>query len=136
MIAQWLVSILIWFCRQETIPLKFTLSQYRAFCLGSELPKRPAIGSEGQKITLRSNFFEVKRFPNADVFHYDVKISDGKNTDKTPAKLNRLIIEELVKQYQNIFGKKPVYDGKKNLYSAIKILPRLQVRVNSTSERF
>ena len=85
---------------------------------------------------MKSNFFEVKRFPNADVFQYDVKINDGKNTDKTPAKLNRVIIEELVKQNRNVFREKPVYDGKKNLYSVIEIHPRLQVRVKSTSERF
>ena len=85
---------------------------------------------------LKSNFFKVKRFLNADVFHYDVKINDGKNTDKTPAKLNRLIIEELVKRYQNIFREKPVYNGKKKMYSVVGIHSRLQVRVNSTSERF
>ena len=114
------------------MPLSFTLNYYCAFCLGSELPKRPATGSEGCRIILRSNFFEVERFPDAVVFHHDLKENDGKNIDKTPKELNRLIIEELVKQNQNIFRKKPVYDGKKNLYSMIRI--RLQVRI--TSKRF
>ena len=74
----------------------------------------------------------MERFPDAVVFHHDLKVNDGKNIDKTPKELNRLIIEELVKQNQNIFRKKPVYDGKKNLYSMIRI--RLQVRI--TSKRF
>ena len=78
----------------------------------------------------------MKRFPNAVVFHYEVKVNDGKNTDKTPKELNRLIIKEFVKGNPNIFSKKPVYDGKKKLYSMIKIPLTLQVRVNNISKRF
>ena len=118
------------------MPLSFTLNYYCAFCLGSELPKRPATGSEGCRIILRSNFFEVERFPDAVVFHHDLKVNDGKNIDKTPKELNRLIIKELVKGNPNIFSKKPVYDGKKKLYSMIKIPLTLQVRVNNISKRF
>ena len=78
----------------------------------------------------------MKGFPNAVVFHYDVKVNDGKNLDKTPKELNRLIIKELVKRNRNIFKKNPVYDGKKNLYSMIEIPATLQVQVNNTSKRF
>ena len=53
-----------------------------------------------------------------------------------PKELNRLIIKELVKGNPNIFSKKPVYDGKKKLYSMIKIPLTLQVRVNNISKRF
>ena len=71
----------------------------------------------------------MEKFPEKDIFHYSVTIRDGQNVDKTPKKLNRLIIEELVKLNQNMFKRRPVYDGKKNLYSVVEI-PKSQVRIN------
>ena len=77
----------------------------------------------------------MEKFPEKDIIHYNVTIRDGINIDKTPKKLNRLIIEELVKLNQNMFKRRPVYDGKKNLYSIAEI-PKSQVRINYTVKDF
>lgn len=107
-----------------------TLAWYN-FYLDFQLPKRPGAGTKGRQITLKSNFYGVEKFPEKDIIHYNVTIRDEKNIDKTPKKLNRLIIEELVKLNRNIFKRRPVYDGKKNLYSIVEI-PKSAVRINYT----
>ncbi|ESO02016.1 hypothetical protein HELRODRAFT_65165 [Helobdella robusta] len=77
-------------------------------------PSRPNHGNEGQPICLRANHFQV-RIPRGFVNHYDVTISP----DKCPRRVNREIVETMVQSYsQRIFsGQKPVFDGRKNLYS-------------------
>ena len=76
-------------------------------------PKRPDFGKEGREIALRANFFKVK-IPKNDIHHYDVSI----HPDKCPRRVNREVIEALVENYHKIFGgQKPVFDGRKNLYS-------------------
>ena len=82
-----------------------------------ELPKRPGFGTKGRKIELAVNFFEVK-FRDHDIYQYDVTIEP-----KCPAAVNRQIIQELVRVYANIFkSDKPVFDGKKNVYT-VRALP-------------
>ena len=100
--------------------------------LGHDLPRRP--GTQGHEIKLRSNFFEVKHFPD-EIIHYDVAISDGK-TDNFPKGLNLSIIEELVRLNQNIFQRRPVYDRKKNLYSMDELPFKSKVCVNNTLKIF
>ena len=81
------------------------------------LPRRPGLGTRGRKIRLATNFFEVT-FKDHDIYQYDVTIEP-----KCPAAINRQIIQELVSVYVKIFqGDKPVFDGKKNLYT-IRPLP-------------
>ncbi|XP_076457166.1 protein argonaute-2-like isoform X8 [Babylonia areolata] len=77
-------------------------------------PARPNHGTEGRTILLRANHFQV-RIPKGYIHHYDVSITP----DKCPRRVNREIIETMVKAYQQkiFFKTKPVFDGRKNLYS-------------------
>ena len=77
-------------------------------------PKRPNFGSMGRAIALRTNFFQV-RLPKGDIHHYDLSISP----DKCPRRVNRDVVEAMVSTYHKVFGgQKPVFDGRKNLYSS------------------
>jgi len=78
-----------------------------------EPPSRPDIGHSGRPISLRANHFQVK-IPSIELFHYDVAIIP----EKCPRRVNREVVEEVVKKYNHYFGgQKPVFDGRKNLYS-------------------
>jgi len=77
-------------------------------------PKRPNFGSMGKTIALRTNFFPV-RLPKGDIHHYDLTISP----DKCPRRVNRDVVEAMVSTYHKVFGgQRPVFDGRKNLYSS------------------
>ncbi|XP_012942742.1 protein argonaute-1 [Aplysia californica] len=77
-------------------------------------PPRPNQGTEGRTISLRANHFQV-RVPKGIIHHYDISITP----DKCPRRVNREIIDTMVTAYQQkIFeGQKPVFDGRKNMYS-------------------
>ncbi|XP_060077961.1 protein argonaute-2-like isoform X3 [Ylistrum balloti] len=77
-------------------------------------PPRPNHGTDGKPILLKANHFQV-RIPKGFIHHYDISITP----DKCPRRVNREIIETMVNSYsQKIFqGQKPVFDGRKNLYS-------------------
>ena len=66
----------------------------------------------GQQIALRANFFKV-RLPQGVIHHYDLSILP----DKCPHRVNRDVVEAMVSTYCKIFDTKPVFDGRKNLYS-------------------
>ena len=58
-------------------------------------------------------FLQVK-IPSCVLYHYDVAIIP----DKCPRRVNREIIEALIGAHADYFGhQKPVFDGRKNLYS-------------------
>ena len=103
--------------------------------LGFELPRRPGHGTKGRQIKLRSNFYEVRNFPD-EIVHYDVTISDGRTEDDFPRDLNLSIIEELVKRNQNIFRKRPVYDTNKSLYSIYELPFKSKVSWSNTLKLF
>ncbi|KAG1714626.1 Protein argonaute-2 [Nymphon striatum] len=76
-------------------------------------PRRPNVGVEGRAILLRANHFQIS-VPRGFIHHYDITIQP----DKCPRKVNRDIIETMVLAYSKIFGNlKPVFDGRKNLYT-------------------
>uniref|UniRef100_A0A8D2JK56 Argonaute RISC component 1 n=1 Tax=Varanus komodoensis TaxID=61221 RepID=A0A8D2JK56_VARKO len=77
-------------------------------------PRRPGIGTVGKPIKLLANYFEVD-IPKIDVYHYEVDIKP----DKCPRRVNREVVEYMVQHFKpQIFGdRKPVYDGKKNIYT-------------------
>ncbi|XP_060520779.1 protein argonaute-2 isoform X2 [Cylas formicarius] len=78
-----------------------------------QCPRRPNLGREGRPIGLKANHFQIS-MPRGYVHHYDVNIQP----DKCPRKVNREIIETMVKSYGKIFGNlKPVFDGRNNLYT-------------------
>ena len=99
-----------------------------------ELPRRPGHGTKGRQIKLKSNFYEVRNFPD-EIIHY-VTISDGRTEDDFPRDLSLLIIEELVKRNQNIFKKRPVYDTNKSLYSIDDLPFKSKVSVSNTLKLF
>ena len=75
-------------------------------------PRRPNIGREGKPIILRANHVQIN-MPRGYIHHYNIAITP----DKCPRKVNRDIIETMVQAYGRIFGtKKPVFDGRSNLY--------------------
>ena len=68
------------------------------------------------------------KIPSCTLYHYDVSIVP----DKCPRRVNREIIEELVKVNADQFAHhKPVFDGRKNLYSR-KLLPIGKDRVSTS----
>lgn len=76
-------------------------------------PSRPDYGGIGRTIQLRANHFQVK-IPNCVLYHYDISIVP----DKCPRRVNREIIDVLVKTHVDYFANQmPVFDGRKNLYS-------------------
>lgn len=75
-------------------------------------PKRPNKGTDGKQIALRANHFQIT-MPRGFLYHYDITISP----DKCPRKINREIIETMVASYSKLFPKKPVFDGRKNMYT-------------------
>ena len=103
--------------------------------LGFELPRRPGHGTKGRQIKLRSNFYQVRNFPD-EIVHYDVTISDGRTEDDFPRNLSLSIIEELVKRNQNIFRKRPVYDTNKSLYSIDELPFKSKVSWSNTLKLF
>src|SRR3954454_8465990 len=84
----------------------------------TEFVRRPGLGKAGRAIKVRANFFEVKSLPDANVHHYDITI-----TPDVPPALNRKIYRQFEEVHAESLGRiKPVYDGRKNLYTA-KPLP-------------
>ena len=101
------------------------------FFIEFDLPQRPSAGEQGHQITLASNFYEVKHFAEG-IIHYDVAISEVSRSVKLAKDLNLSIIEELVNLNQHIFQERPVYDGRKSLYSKNKLDLESKVSVSNT----
>uniref|UniRef100_H2YUA1 Argonaute RISC catalytic component 2 n=1 Tax=Ciona savignyi TaxID=51511 RepID=H2YUA1_CIOSA len=80
-----------------------------------QAPPRPNQGQVGKPIWLKANYFKVS-IPNGDIHHYDIDIKP----DKCPRRVNREIINTMVENFRSaIFqDRKPVFDGRKNLYTA------------------
>ncbi|XP_022161620.1 protein argonaute-2-like [Myzus persicae] len=76
-------------------------------------PYRPNIGREGRSIVLHANQFKVSMRRDY-LYHYAINI----HPDKCPRRVNREIIEIMVRVYSKLFGNlRPVFDGRKNLYT-------------------
>ncbi|KAG0337299.1 Eukaryotic translation initiation factor 2C [Podila humilis] len=80
----------------------------------TDLVKRPAVGTKGKVVNIRSNFFEVTKLPDVIIHHYDVSISVD-----VPPPVNRRLFEQLIKTYRvsDLGGANPVFDGRKNIFS-------------------
>jgi eukaryotic translation initiation factor 2C len=92
-------------------------------------PSRPNFGQVGRPIGLRANHFQVK-IPTSTLYHYDV----GIQPDKCPRRVNREIIEALIQTRSEYFENlRPVFDGKKNLYSRVPLpgIGRERVMLNT-----
>ncbi|XP_058074962.1 protein argonaute MEL1-like [Magnolia sinica] len=79
-------------------------------------PARPGFGTLGSKCVVRANHFLVDIAEDKDLCHYDVSVSPEVASRGT----NRAIIQELVATYKesHLGRRKPVYDGRKSLYTA------------------
>ncbi|KAI8899446.1 Piwi domain-containing protein [Globomyces pollinis-pini] len=78
-------------------------------------PSRPATGTNGRLVQVRSNFFPITTLPDSVIHHYSVSIVP----DVPPAK-NRKIFQlwEQAANDQGILeGVNPVFDGRFNMYS-------------------
>ena len=128
---RWLI-----FCLICCVSIFSTYSLHHIYLLANRVggdfapPKRPNVGSLGRAIALRTNFFQV-RLPKGDIHHYDLSISP----DKCPRRVNRDVVEAMVSTYHRVFGgQRPVFDGRKNLYSS-KALPIGRKPVSGSSSR-
>uniref|UniRef100_A0A8C3LQH5 Argonaute RISC catalytic component 2 n=1 Tax=Chrysolophus pictus TaxID=9089 RepID=A0A8C3LQH5_CHRPC len=67
---------------------------------------------------MQANFFEMD-IPKIDIYHYELDIKP----EKCPRRVNREIVEHMVQHFKTqIFGdRKPVFDGRKNLYTAMPL---------------
>uniref|UniRef100_A0A6I8SZX7 Protein argonaute-2 n=1 Tax=Xenopus tropicalis TaxID=8364 RepID=A0A6I8SZX7_XENTR len=81
-------------------------------------PPRPDFGTSGRTIKLQANFFEMD-IPKIEIYHYEIDIKP----EKCPRRVNREIVEHMVQHFKaQIFGdRKPVFDGRKNLYTAMPL---------------
>ncbi|KAF9539398.1 Eukaryotic translation initiation factor 2C [Mortierella hygrophila] len=77
--------------------------------------RRPALGTSGQAVRIRSNYFEVTQLPNNIIHHYDVTI-----TPDVPPPVNRKIFHQVATSYgaSHLNDARAVYDGRKNIFSA------------------
>ncbi|OSD04210.1 argonaute-like protein [Trametes coccinea BRFM310] len=81
--------------------------------------KRTAFGTAGRRIQVHTNHFEVE-IPEDYIHHYDV-ISPSEKT--LPARLNMEIVARLQTVIApQIFTQRAVYDGRKNMFAARKLL--------------
>ncbi|XP_010247717.1 PREDICTED: protein argonaute 5-like isoform X2 [Nelumbo nucifera] len=78
-------------------------------------PPRPGFGTVGNKCVVRANHFLVS-LADRDLYHYDVSITP----EVTSRKISRAVITQLVISYRqsHLGNRRPVYDGKKSLYTA------------------
>ncbi|GAB5586216.1 hypothetical protein Unana1_01116 [Umbelopsis nana] len=85
----------------------------------TEFVQRPDVGNTGRATRVRANFFEVQSFPQNNIHHYDITI-----TPDVPPVINRKIWKTFEDQggQGSLAGIKPVYDGRKNIFSP-KSLP-------------
>ncbi|CAH8321829.1 unnamed protein product [Eruca vesicaria subsp. sativa] len=83
-----------------------------------KFPVRHGRGQFGRKCIVKANHFAVE-FPDKDVFHYDVTITP----EVTSRGVNRAVMKQLVARHgdEDLGGRLPVYDGRKNLYTAHKL---------------
>ncbi|CAG9530415.1 unnamed protein product [Cercopithifilaria johnstoni] len=78
-----------------------------------QCPRRPNHGIEGRAIVLRANHFAV-RIPGGNIQHYSIDVQP----DKCPRRVNREIVNTMIRAYQKVFSNvRPVYDGKRNMYT-------------------
>lgn len=80
----------------------------------TQLPRRPGVGRLGKAIQVRSNYFEIQQLPNIRITHYDVTV-----TPDVPPPVNRKIFDQFITTFRvsDLAGSRPVYDGRKNLFS-------------------
>ncbi|RUS16005.1 Piwi domain-containing protein [Endogone sp. FLAS-F59071] len=83
----------------------------------SDVVLRPSSGTSGTKIKVRANFYEVTHLPQINVIHYDVTIEPD-----MPPTMNRKVWKHFEDTFDTALGGiRPVYDGKKNLFSPKKL---------------
>uniref|UniRef100_A0A673FTU8 Protein argonaute-3-like n=1 Tax=Sinocyclocheilus rhinocerous TaxID=307959 RepID=A0A673FTU8_9TELE len=82
---------------------------------GPTKPPPPPPPTKNNPIKLLANCFQVD-IPKMDVYLYEVDI----NPEKCPRRVNREVVDTMVQHFKvTIFGdRRPVYDGKKSLYTA------------------
>lgn len=117
-------------------PLQHTAHQTQGIG-GPRPPKRPGYGTVGRSIRLMANFFRLNISSElTDLYHYDVEITPIKcsetvkrdvprtvKRDVLDGTVKRDVVNQIIKKYKDMTfqGHHPAFDGKKNLYSRIKL---------------
>ncbi|XP_042908422.1 protein argonaute-4 [Parasteatoda tepidariorum] len=93
------------------------------------LPAKQAPGKLGRKIKLISNLFSISLLPDGNIYHYDVKIINLTPDTSKPedpnckryscmnTRINREIIDQMLKTNVHFQNSYAVYDGNSNLYT-------------------
>ncbi|KAI9314758.1 Piwi domain-containing protein [Dichotomocladium elegans] len=81
----------------------------------TEYVLRPNTGRAGKPMRVRSNFFEITRFPIDHLYHYDISI----DPPSAPPAIFRKVWKafEDTKGHSVLRGIKTIYDGRKNVFS-------------------
>ncbi|KAJ3084300.1 hypothetical protein HK102_000701 [Quaeritorhiza haematococci] len=79
-----------------------------------QFPRRPGVGTIGKQTRVRANFFPVLTLPGQNIHHYNVHI-----VPEAYPRLNRRIFAAWEELNRNdlLSNLKPVYDGRKNMFS-------------------
>lgn len=77
------------------------------FGVGTEFKRRPGFNTTGQEVSLALNSFPVAKFPNINVYQYDVQIGSGAE--------RRLVIKKVwdSQACKNLTGEMFIFDGNK-----------------------
>jgi len=82
----------------------------------TEFVLRPKTGQvrSGRTIRVRTNFFEVKHFPDQNIIHYDVTV-----TPDVPPSLNRQVFQRFEDTFltTTLGNVRAVYDSRKNIFA-------------------
>ncbi|KAK7388752.1 hypothetical protein VNO78_23579 [Psophocarpus tetragonolobus] len=103
-------------CKQERLQETRLDSQLvSSACKSLVFPARPGYGQLGTKCLVKANHF-LADISASDLSHYNVKITP----EVTSRKTSKAIIAELVRLHRNtdLGLRLPVYDGRRNLYTA------------------
>ncbi|RKF74147.1 Protein argonaute [Golovinomyces cichoracearum] len=98
-----------------------------------ELPSRPGYNTTGKAITLRVNQFKVLKWPQKDIFQYDINIGNGaEKRGKIKAIWNSKILQTRIKQ---VTQNTPVlWDGNKIAWSSVSF-PEQRIQVDLDAEK-
>ncbi|KAI9106068.1 Piwi domain-containing protein [Phlyctochytrium arcticum] len=82
-------------------------------------PRRPGLGTAGKPLKVRTNFFPILSLPGQNLHHYDVTI-----TPEASPRINRRLFTlwEDLNRNGILKNTRPVFDGKKSIYSS-RLLP-------------
>ncbi|KAL9268774.1 argonaute PNH1-like protein [Drosera capensis] len=97
------------------VPKDVLHAQHPSSSASIQFPQRPGYGQTGTTCIVKANHF-LAQVSKSELCHYDVNVTP----EVISSKLNRAIMAQLIRIYRetDLGSRLPVYDGKKNLYTA------------------